>query len=527
MKTKRFLYGIALAVAMSAGFSSCNDFLDTIPDNRTVLDTEEKISNLLVTGYSNTSFYLVNELISDNTDYYGKDNPKGDTFGDETYFWKDVTETGNDGMDDLWENTYNSIAKANQALEALDERGFNDAKGKGIRAEALLLRAYSHFLLVNQFSMAYNSQTSNKDLGIPISTQVEKITVKKDRGTVADVYAQIEKDLEEALPMVTNNYTVPKYHFNQKAAYAFATRFYLYYEKWDKALEYANKCLGSDPSAVLRDWKTIASLANDNDVLTRHYVDANVSANLLLNTASSSSGLYLGAYTYYKRYSHGGYLAKNEDLYAANVWGTRGFYKNPLVMSGNNYDLALFNKIPYMFQYTDQVAGIGYNKTVNALFTTDEVLLNRAEALTMLKRYDEAATDLNTWAHNIVNSTKVLTKANIQTFYNGIDYAYSDADKLKSTQKKHLNPKFSIDAEGSIQETMLQCVLGFRRISTLHEGIRWWDIKRYGIEIPRREMGANGTPVKLLDWLSKDDPRRAIQIPLNIREAGLTPNPRN
>jgi hypothetical protein len=57
-------------------------------------------------------------------------------------------------------------------------------------------------------------------------------------------------------------------------------------------------------------------------------------------------------------------------------------------------------------------------------------------------------------------------------------------------------------------------------------GIRWWDIKRYGIEIPRRTISASGVPVSIEDWLSTDDPRRAIQIPLKVRKAGLEPNPR-
>ena len=97
---------------------------------------------------------------------------------------------------------------------------------------------------------------------------------------------------------------------------------------------------------------------------------------------------------------------------------------------------------------------------------------------------------------------------------------------MLSTVKKDLNRVVASDAEGSVRETMLQCVLGFRRIETLHQGLRWFDVKRYGIEIVRRLMGPAGTPVELLDVLKKDDLRRAVQIPLDIREAGLKANPR-
>ena len=74
---------------------------------------------------------------------------------------------------------------------------------------------------------------------------------------------------------------------------------------------------------------------------------------------------------------------------------------------------------------------------------------------------------------------------------------------------------------------MLQCVLGFKRIETLQLGLRWFDVKRYGIEICRRMMNAAGKPEKQTDILTVDDPRRAMQIPQKVRDAGYEPNPRN
>lgn len=73
---------------------------------------------------------------------------------------------------------------------------------------------------------------------------------------------------------------------------------------------------------------------------------------------------------------------------------------------------------------------------------------------------------------------------------------------------------------------MLQAVLGMRRIETLQAGLRWFDVKRYGIVIPRRLMDANGSPSKCYDWLSVDDPRRALQLPKKVTAAGMQANPR-
>ena len=240
----------------------------------------------------------------------------------------------------------------------------------------------------------------------------------------------------------------------------------------------------------------------------------------------SNMGLAFGPYRYLSKYSHGQYLAQNEDGEATNIWGSDPFYCQMRTYTARNLDKTVFWKLPYLFEYYDAIAGTGYYRTVYPAFTADETLLTRAEAYTLLGRYDEAANDLTNWMQNIVNTDMVLTPSLIQTFYNDVDYAYSDSLGIKSTIKKHLHPKFDIGQEGDIKETMLQCVLGFRRIETLQTGLRWYDVKCYGIEIVRRVINADGEPDQRTDLLRTDDPRRAIQIPLKARAAGVVPNPR-
>ena len=79
---------------------------------------------------------------------------------------------------------------------------------------------------------------------------------------------------------------------------------------------------------------------------------------------------------------------------------------------------------------------------------------------------------------------------------------------------------------------MLQCVLQFKRIENLAQGLRWFDIKRYGIEIWRRTLKSDSaspvgySPARLDDVLTVDDPRRAVQLPQEVILAGLEGNPR-
>lgn len=532
MKKKTLLY-VLMVLAAGTSLSSCDKFLDTLPDNRTTVDTEPAVKSILVSAYPDKTFALVAEMMSDNADNYGTSNPNTDRFADQVYAWDDITESSNDSPESLWEASYGAIGNANLALEGIERQGgATTTELKEEKAEALLCRAYNHFVLVNIFSKAYNSKTSNTDLGMPyVDHSTTELDPHIDRGTVAETYAKIDADIQEALPLVGETHLdVPKYHFNTRAAYAFAARFYLYYEKWDKAVEYANKCLGSQPKTLLRDWANVATLPVDEDAVMNHYIDASLNCNLMLNTAVSYLGLVYGPYRRYSRYSHGAYLASHEDGKANNIWGSASFYSPMYTYSATNLDKVIFWKMPYKFEYSDPVAGIGFTRTVITTFTSDECLLNRAEAYIMLKQYDKAAADLTLWMQNIIKTNKVLSPENITEFYKDIPYSYDvtedDPQGIQSTIKKHLHPAFDIDAEGSTQECMLQCLLDFKRIETMQTGLRWFDIKRYGIEIIRRLMAANGSPLAKTDVLLQNDERRAIQIPQKVRDAGFTANPR-
>lgn len=86
------------------------------------------------------------------------------------------------------------------------------------KGEALLCRAYAHFLLANIFCEAYDPATAVAKLGIPYVTEPETtVTVSYERGTLAETYQKIEADLLEGLPLIEDNvYSVPKYHLTRK-----------------------------------------------------------------------------------------------------------------------------------------------------------------------------------------------------------------------------------------------------------------------------------------------------------------------
>lgn len=534
MKIKNIIYKGSLMLASVAILASCSDQLDTLPDNRTTLDTPKKIAGLLVTAYPDRTPTLFNEWMSDNTDYMGAQNSQGNRGGDQYFFWQEQTEGGNDSPEQVWMLYYEGVYKANEALAAIEDQGGpkNDIL-RNSKGEALLIRAYDHFILANEFCRPYNGKTSTKDAGLYYATGIADFSAaaeQSNRGTVADVYAKIAADIEAGIPLLNDTYEVPKYHFNKQAAYAFATRFYLYYEKWEKAKEYADKLLGSNPAASLRDYRALQAMPLSKSEqavkIAEAYCSASADCNLLVQTSVSNAGMALAPWLISKRYTLTNYLAETELFQSNNIWGTSSnLIWKPFTVNSGESNFALLMKLPREFEIRNTTTGSGYLRTLNVDFTMDEALLNRAEAEIMLGQNDAACADMTIWMKNFFNTNVTLTPTSVQTYFKTVPYAYADAAKMVPSFKKHISPRFTIDVEGSVQESLLQCLLNFRRIETVHQGMRWMDIRRYNIEIPRRLIGANGRPSKNLDWLEKDDPRQVVQIPQSIREAGVAGNP--
>ena len=534
MKIKNIIYKGSLMLASVAILASCSDQLDTLPDNRTTLDTPKKIAGLLVTAYPDRTPTLFNEWMSDNTDYMGAQNSQGNRGGDQYFFWQEQTEGGNDSPEQVWMLYYEGVYKANEALAAIEDQGGpkNDIL-RNSKGEALLIRDYDHFILANEFCRPYNGKTSTKDAGLYYATGIADFSAaaeQSNRGTVADVYAKIAADIEAGIPLLNDTYEVPKYHFNKQAAYAFATRFYLYYEKWEKAKEYADKLLGSNPAASLRDYRALQAMPLSKSEqavkIAEAYCSASADCNLLVQTSVSNAGMALAPWLVSKRYTLTNYLAETELFQSNNIWGTSSnLIWKPFTVNSGESNFALLMKLPREFEIRNTTTGSGYLRTLNVDFTMDEALLNRAEAEIMLGQNDAACADMTIWMKNYFNTNVTLTPTSVQTYFKTVPYAYADAAKMVPSFKKHISPRFTIDAEGSVQESLLQCLLNFRRIETVHQGMRWMDIRRYNIEIPRRLIGANGRPSKNLDWLEKDDPRQVVQIPQSIREAGVAGNP--
>jgi hypothetical protein len=487
---------IALSLLLVITLNSCDEFLSEIPDNRTQIDTPEKISELLVTAYPDKSYVLIGETMSDNV--FDSETQSSDVDNRQSYNWEMQTQLGADTEADFWNASYEAIAASNQALAAIEELGspesLNPQKG-----EALLARAYNHFMLVSFWSNRYNPATASTDLGIPYITKPEtELLVTYKRNSVKEVFDFIEKDLTEGLKYITNNYKEPKYHFNVDAAKAFASRFYLVKGDWDKVLDYS-KALGSKPT-TLRDYVAFNAAPSAQKPL--EYSKVEQSTNLLVAYPNSTAR---------RGYQNRFYLADNrsDEILGSetNIWG-----KSWLIFTSSFYENnVLIPKFYEYFKYTNVTAGIGEAFTGVVLLSNDEFFLNRIEAHVMKNQFDEANAELQyllglrTAGFNA--NTDKITEANITAMYPVVADEY--------TPFYNLTP---------VQASYIKAIAEARRREFIQEGLRWFDVKRFNLVV-EHVTKENGQPVKT-NVLIKDDKRRALQIPQRASDSGIEKNPR-
>ncbi len=515
-------------IALSLGLASCNDYLDKMPDDRATVDTEEKAAYLLVDAYPQQSVDYMMEQASDNVldngaQYYNYPNQ------DYMYRWQPIITTGNDDPYYVWNTHYSAAAAANQVLASLDELPKN-ANTDGIRAEALLCRAWAIFRLSNAFCMAYDPTKADQYLGLPYP-KAAGVSVDQ-RGTLKELYDNINTDIEAALPLLNDNHLkVAKYHFNTKAAYAFAARFNLYYHNYDNAIKYATLALGNEPAGVLRNIAQYGTLAGVDDI-NNAYVRTSEKANLLIIPAYSLAGRAAWS-SNFRRYATGRDIVTNELFWPAMPWGS-GSGANTLYYShllyGTNYGV-YFPKMVEFFEVTDKIAQTGSPRIVDVVLSSDETLLVRAEAYTLKKDYTNAVADINLWTESHCEPSRtyngttavrpVWTQNLVTTTMEGIAYAAVIPNSAKDrTIKKKLKPQGFTVEEGT-QEDFIQLILYLRRLETWQQGLRFQDIKRYGIEFSHNIDGGTAIVFK------PGDLRGAIQLPADAISAGLQPNDYN
>lgn len=495
---KKFVLYICCLPLLIAG--GCNKFLDKEPDNRATINTPEKVSQFLGTAYPQDNYQAFAETMSDNVEDIG--NGGTDIVINDAYKYIDSRENQQDSPEAYWYACYKAIAVANEALQTIGKES-NPANYQIQKGEALLARAYAHLMLVNFYAKFYNTATAGTDPGIPYVTEPENVVIKKyERKTVQYVYDMIEKDLLEGLPLIQDKvYAVPKYHFNRAAANAFAARFYLFKADYAKVIQYAGAAIpGGNYSPNLRGWNDATSPYNtitDVTELFKVYARTTEAANLLLvETSSTWSRNY-----YTQRYGVG--QAKQNEVYPTidPLTGGTTAYKRYSISSGTHQ---LMPKIDEYFVRASVNANFGQPYVMVPLLAVEEVLFNHAEALYYTGNQTGAIALLNIFASKRITNYSAtrhnITLAKIETTY----------------------PVVASDPGTKKLPSVIQAILAYKRADFVHEGMRWFDVLRYQLQVVHNIK--TGPTTNNFITLTPNDTRRVLQLPQSTVQAGLEPN---
>ena len=246
-----------LAICVVVMLTGCNDFLDIKPKGekipKTVTDYETLLNYESVQKVSDTyPTYLTDDVylpdVAQGTATPGL-NSVEQSILNLYLFKKDVFGEAQD--DGFWFASYNRIYYYNTVIDnIMNAEGPSEQQKHSIRAEALISRALEYLYLVNGYAKHYDVRTAETDPGVPLI--LDEDISKKDlvRASVKDVYAQIQSDLQAALPNLPVQPKGNAFRASKAAGYGILAKMYLYMGNYTEALKAANEVLAINNSLL-------------------------------------------------------------------------------------------------------------------------------------------------------------------------------------------------------------------------------------------------------------------------------------
>jgi len=265
---KKIIFAFASLLALTA----CNDWLrEDSPMTNKVSDyfiSAEAANQVVIAAYvpmmweyNNTYFseFFIGDVASDDALKGGQNiSDMADAYDIDNFQVVD----GNTLLLDYYRAQYQGIARANLAIEqisAMEAEDLTSSLQAQYLAEARFLRAFYYFRLVRVYG------------GVPLVTDpsYSSDTWKVARASVAEVYAQINSDLEYAaanLPAKSEYDSADLGRVTSGAAEAMLLKVYLYQQDWANAAKWGAKFIADQASeySLEGNYEDIFALDNEN-----------------------------------------------------------------------------------------------------------------------------------------------------------------------------------------------------------------------------------------------------------------------
>lgn len=209
---------ILLCLAACAGLSGCGDLMETAPSNevdKSLILKDVNAVKVAMNGVYSTMYNRIDFVTANAHQCFGNMAVTlcAEVMGDDMiqtaqgpgWFWKDYNYEARVRYTSkiwrsyfTWKYFYEIISNVNYILSVEHTAAGDENELKCVMAQAYAARAFAYFMLIQSFQQTYKKHETWP--GVPVYTEPTTSASKgKGRGTVEQVYAQINDDLTAAL----------------------------------------------------------------------------------------------------------------------------------------------------------------------------------------------------------------------------------------------------------------------------------------------------------------------------------------
>ena len=307
---KKYILSALTALALAGSLSSCKDYLDTNIYNGIDLETGLVNANNVAIALNGAYYQFQRSQFAGN---YAVSI--GDVVSDISYWngntghWNNMYEFSYNDTDtylnNIWTYGYKVADNSARVIKAVDEISGEASESEKeelslAKAEALALRAFANYYLVNVFAhqVKVNGTDFSSKPGIVLINEPIEALTDVSRSTVGETYASIVSDLTAAIALFNQvGDRGQKIYMGKAAAEGLLARVYLYMENWAQAASLAQDALedAGDPALAYTPDAFMGLYANSASNSESIFHDA---INATTNWSANSCGTLWSTYNF-------------------------------------------------------------------------------------------------------------------------------------------------------------------------------------------------------------------------------------
>lgn len=467
--------------------ASCQDFLEPKSQSEYVPKLVQSLQELLVgrvymgpnDGAITGMMCFFDDDVACRSDLAGFDANSEGKFEQVrlAYSWSDEMPLRLSGYN-VYGAIYQKIVGCNAVLDYMDDVDGSQEEKDYVTAQALTMRAFYYYYLVNMYGKPYNADKNAP--GVPLKVTSNLSTGNISRSTVGEVYDQMVKDLLESERLFKKLPAADQYKreglVNLPMIQLLLSRVYLYMENWQEALNYGDK--------VIHDY--------------------NIS---LIDLAGGGKGKKgEGAVVFYS-WDNPEVLFLFGDAYAANIFALTQI----AFLQGKGWESKYVATVSdgLMDQYKDGDA------RVDSYLRWDQNWMNRLP-VGKIEINNGQIQSGQAWGGALRVSEAYLNvaEAAAMLYKTGGEASYltKAKDLMDDLREKRINSYFYEELDITDADDLITFIREERRRELCFESHRWFDLRRYGMdELTHVWYDAAGAKVEYK--LGKNDPGFTLLIP--------------